>query len=477
MTTALLERSGNTPVVATYVTPNPNALVPSAEVLLPHLDRIKKVHVDASLEQLMEFLSCFSGHSSTLEAVEIQGNFVDIDIEEDDDEYEDEDEDKGEDKDEDEGEGEDEDEAVSERNEDGLNVVKFQWETGDSDIPDMWREMFVLPPMFKHSPNLTFLRARNVPFSDSFLELHHLTHLELSHTNPWSPDNLAILLVNPKLEVVILRGDRSWGRGTYGVEPDEISLPRLRRLELYHIPPDRALEEFTFPPGAHFSCIDPDGYTIPGFTRGLLDIFTVEKMRFAFSKRQDCISRAISGSSTNGTFLLTDTVPRLDLDINEIPLSSLEELSISFADTGAGEGSPNLTFVDVHGYFLGLNFPSYNNLRVLILQRVNGCEIILRLLCDPRMCPKLNTIALANVRSHTTYWTSLVEMARVRDQHVASSNIVRVDVGCRAGEPPESDQLEELRTYVFAVKIKPWNYVVEELDWLNDPRFRNLGRL
>jgi hypothetical protein len=52
-----------------------------------------------------------------------------------------------------------------------------------------------------------------------------------------------------------------------------------------------------------------------------------------------------------------------------------------------------------------------------------------------------------------------------------------VEIGCRAEEPPEPDQLAELRAHVFSVEIKPWDYGVEDLDWLNDSRFNNLGRL
>ena len=63
------------PIIATYITNNPNATVPSEETLLPHFSRIQKVRIDtASLEQLMDFLSSLSGHSSILEAVELHCN-------------------------------------------------------------------------------------------------------------------------------------------------------------------------------------------------------------------------------------------------------------------------------------------------------------------------------------------------------------------------------------------------------------------
>jgi len=68
-------------------------------------------------------------------------------------------------------------------------------------------------------------------------------------------------------------------------------------------------------------------------------------------------------------------------------------------------------------------------------------------------------------------------MARVRGKHPSSSNIDRVDVGCRTEELPEPDQLAELRAHASSVELKPWNYEVEELDWLGDPRFKNLGGL
>lgn len=68
-------------------------------------------------------------------------------------------------------------------------------------------------------------------------------------------------------------------------------------------------------------------------------------------------------------------------------------------------------------------------------------------------------------------------MAHARDQHAGSSNIRRVDIGCHPEESPEPDQLVELRAHVFLVEVKPWDYELEELDWLNDSRFRNLYRL
>jgi len=345
---------------------------------------------------------------------------------------------------------------------------------GDSET---WREAFVLPPPLRDASSLRFLRFSKLPFSDCLLELHHLTHLELSYTAALSHDYLDIMTANPMLEVVILRGTGDEEGGTSDFEATAISLPQLRRLELYHVHTGRILRGFTFAPGTHLSCVSPGRLTIIPRSDGLINTCAVEKLQYTFSKHQVRASRVVSGSGPNGTFLLNDTPRHLALDIPEMSLGSLQELSIAIADTGAGEGSLSLTFVDIHGYILGLLFSSFTRLRVLILRRVHGCEVILRLLCDPTICPKLNTVILANIQSHTTYWPSLVEVARTREQHMGSSNVHRVDIGCRAEEFPEPDQLAELRAHVLSVELKPWDCEVEELDWLNDSRFRNLGRL
>ena len=434
MTSALLERSGSMPIIATYITPNPNSPVPSTKTLLPHFFRIQKVHVSASLDQLMGFLSNLRGLPTILEAVELEYKLVDNQ----DDEH-------------------DED-------------------CKDGDDLETWKEVFVLPPLLRDAPSLRFLRFSKIPFSDCLLELHHLTHLELSHTAACSHDYLAIMTANPMLEVVILRGTRDEGRGVHSSEATAISLPRLRRLELYHLSTGRILRRFTLPPGTHLSCVSP-GFTIIPHSDGVRNTCAVEKLQYTFSKHRGRASRVVSGFGPNGTFLLNDTCHHFALDIPQTYFGSLEELSIASADTGAGEGSLSLTFVDMHGYILGLLLFSFTRLRVLILQRVHGCEVILRLLCDPSICPKLNTVILANVQSHTTYWSSLVEMARVREQHMGSSDIHRVDISCCAEELPEPDQLAELRMHVLLVELKSWNCEVEELDWLNDSRFRNLGRL
>jgi hypothetical protein len=275
-------------------------------------------------------------------------------------------------------------------------------------------------------------------------------------------------------------------------------------LELYDLPVEQILGALSLPLGIHV-CIE--GRFIRNSDDDLPIVFTAEKLQLMFSERLGTVSRVASGSSPNGTFLLCEDFRRLNLDISEIPLGSLKQLSISFADTGAGEGSPSLTFVDIRGYTLGSTFSpfvdihghrlgsafspfvdthgrilestfsSFARLQALILQRVRGCEVILKLLCDPHICPRLNTVVLVNVQSHATYWPSLVELAHARRHHPGSSNVVRVEIGCRAEEPPEPDQLAELRAHVFSVEIKPWDYEVEDLDWLNDSRFNNLGRL
>ena len=428
------------PIIATYITPNPNTPAPPKKTLLPHFSRIQKVHINASLGQLMDFLSSLCGHSSILEAVELQYSFPSCQGD---------DEDGGDDGDEDE----------------------------DEDDLETWKDAFRFPPLLRDAPGLTSLRVSKVPFPNCFLELHHLTHLELSRTDASSCDYLAIMKVNPMLEVVIFRGGSDWEGEAYG--PDTVSLPRLRRLELYDALASQLLWRCTFPPGTHFSYVCANGYIVPR-TDNQLNISTVEKLQFVFSRHQGLVSRVVTGLGPNGTFLLGDNIHQLSLDIREVSLRPLVELSITFADIGSGEGNPSLTFVDMHGYLsllLQLIFSSFTRLRVLILQRVHGCEIILRLLCDPSICPQLNTVILANVQSHTTYWPSLVEMARARGQHTSTSSIYRVDIGCRTEELPEQDQLAELRAHVSSAEIKPWNYRIEELDWLNDSRFRNLGRL
>ena len=51
----LLKRSYSMPIIATYITNNPNVTVPSAETLLPHFSRIQKVCIStASLGRLMD---------------------------------------------------------------------------------------------------------------------------------------------------------------------------------------------------------------------------------------------------------------------------------------------------------------------------------------------------------------------------------------------------------------------------------------
>ena len=439
VTSALLKRSCNMPLVATYITRKQYATVPSTRALLPHFSRIQKIHINAaSLGQLMDFLSSLSGHSSILEAVELH------------------------------------------RNPDYPQFYPEDDEDEDEDDIEVWGGVFELPALLKDAPSLKFFRVSNLPFSDCFLELRHLTHVELSCTVVFTCDYLAVMAANPMLEVAILRSPGDWNLATHG--PDTIGsvavyVPRLRRLELYDLFVEQILGAFALPPGIHLSCDCMDGYCLP-HSDDLLIVSTVEKAHFKFSVDEGVISRVASGSGPNGTFLLSDYHPELDLDIPRTrPLGSPEQLSISFADTGAGEGDPSLTFVDIHGYLLEFTFSPFACLQALILQRVNGCEVILRLLCDPRICRELNTVVLVNVQSHTTYWPSLVELARARGLHAGSSNVVRVEIGCRAEEPLEPDQLAELRVHVFSVEIKPWNYQVEDLDWLNDPRFRNLGRL
>ena len=427
MADALLERSGCLPITAAFISPDPIAPVPSTRVLLPHFPRIQKVHVNASTEQLIELMSNLRGRSSILEAVELQRGFVDW--EEDD-------------------------------------------EGGVENDPDMWGEIYGLPPMFRDVPSLKFLRVSGLPFPHFFLELTHLTHLELSCSGAPCKDYLALLSANPMLEVVIIRGTRSYIEGFIPVRENSISLPQLQRMELYNMFVFGIIWWLAFPPGAHLSACEHD---LPPLD-DLPNSSTIAKLQFMFSKRRKHIIRSIYGYGPNGTFMGSDTPHQLNLCGPKTLMDSVEELSISFTDA-ATEGSPALSFVDVHGYLLESIFSSFNRLRTLILKQVDGGEVILRLLCDPHICPELHTVVLAKVRFHTTYWSSLVEMARARDHHAGSSNIHRVDIGCHPEESPEPDQLVELRTHVAFLEVKPWDYEVEELDWLNDPRFRNLHRL
>ena len=432
MTAALLERSDSMPIIAAFMTPNPVTPVPSTEALLPHFSKIRKVHVHAPLKQLMEFLSNFCGHSSILEAVELQHRF-----------------------------------SNTQSGGDGRGGGNTE----------MWRVVFELPPMFRNAPGLKYLRVSELPFSNCFLEFHDLTHLELSWTTTEPYDCIRVISANPMLEVVILRGNKTPG----WVPPQTVavSLPHLRRMELHSFRirdlVRRVLEWFTFPPGAHLSCVCPEGYSLPS-PDGLPNVSTVAKLQFKFSKRRRYLLRLVSGYGPNGTFLLSDDLHQVGLHIRGVPLGSVEELSISFANAGM-EGGPSFTLVGTNGYLLGSDLSSFIHLRTITLQRVRGSEIILGILCNPQTCPELNTVVLANVQSHTTYWPSLVEMARSRDQNATSSNLHRVDIVCLSEDSPAPDQLAELRAHVFLVEVKPWDHEVQELAWLNDPRFRNLHRL
>lgn len=73
----------------------------------------------------------------------------------------------------------------------------------------------------------------------------------------------------------------------------------------------------------------------------------------------------VSGFGPSGTFLLGDTSHQLTLNIHRMSLISLEEVYITFADTGAGAASPSLTFLDIHGHPLESIFSSFDRLRVL----------------------------------------------------------------------------------------------------------------
>lgn len=428
MTAALLERSGTMPIIAAFITPNPTTPVPSTEVLLPHFSRIRRVHIDASFKQLMELLPNLCGHSPVLDSVELRRR-------------------------------------VGHADRRGEGVDDFE----------RWREVFELPPMLRDAPGLKFLRASGLPLSDCFLGLHHLTHLDMTCTFARSHDYLAMMSANPMLEVVILHHSNGMWGALYDPVTILVSLPHLRRMEIDHMPSGQILRGLAFPPGTHLSYISLGECVVPRLHH-LPNVSTVAKLQFTFSGWLRGISRQISGFGPNGTFRLRDNLYQLDLKIHDMPLGSLEELSISFSDTEAASRFA-LCFVDAHGYPLESIFSSFGLLRLLILQRVDGCEIILRLLCDPHICPQLNTVVLANVQSHATYWSSLVEMARVRDRHPSSSNIHRVDIGCRAEEPPGPEQLAELGAHVVLVGTKPWDCEVAELDWLNDSRFRDLGRI
>ena len=209
--------------------------------------------------------------------------------------------------------------------------------------------------MLKDASSLAFFRVSNLPFSDCFLKLHRLTHLELSCTYVWPRNYLAVMAANPTLEVAILRSPGEWDLVPYGplvIEPIIVFVPHLRQLGVYGEFVEQILGEFALPPGIHLSCDYIDGYILP-HSDNLQIVSTVEKLHFMFSMDKGVISRVASESGPNGTFLLGDDHPELDLDIPRTrPLGSLEQLSISFADTGSGEGNPSLTFVDINGYLL-----------------------------------------------------------------------------------------------------------------------------
>jgi len=241
MTAALLERSDSMPIIATYITPNPNAPVPSTETLLPHFSRIQKVHINAPLGQLIGFLSNLHGLSVTLEVVELECM------------------------------------SVGGQNDDEDDEDQADWE--------MWTQVFDgLSPLVGEFEKLEKPQTRSVPFSSYFSELHHLTHPELSYTANWYIDHLAIMAANTMLEVVILRGTREWEGETDDLGTAAVSLPRLRRLELYHLLTNGILEALVLPPGIHFACAFANGSVIPR-SDGLVNIFTVKKLRFAFSER------------------------------------------------------------------------------------------------------------------------------------------------------------------------------------------------
>ena len=136
-----LERSGSMPIIADFITPNLATPVPTKKMLLQHSSRIRRVHISAPHKQLMEFLSNLRGHSPILEAMEIQTGFIFV--------------------------------------------------GGFCDILT-WTTTFKLPPMLKDAPSLKSLRLFRVEFSDCFLDLHHLTHLELSNSSAWPRNHLLL---------------------------------------------------------------------------------------------------------------------------------------------------------------------------------------------------------------------------------------------------------------------------------------------
>ena len=418
----LLERSGSMPIIAAFMTPDPDTPVPPKEVLLQHSSRIQRVHIHASYQQLMDFLSNLCGHSPILEAVEIQSGSV------------------------------------------------FD---GGRPIALMWGEEFKLPMKLKDAPNLKSLRVSEMRFSNCFLELHHLTHLELSQTFAQPHSHLAIISANPMLEVVIL-SDMVRLRPEEDVDYDAevtVSLPHLPRMELYRISTSQLLMSLIFPLGTHLSwyCFPQD--SIPP-SESLRNIFKVQKAHFTFTYSQGKqFIRSISGYGPNGTFRHSIEIDQLDFYIHGISLGSLEELSIS------KKLGIHPTPDDIVYRFLQPSRSSFNHLRVLIVHRVAGCKKILQYLSSPNIYPELHTVVLADYQSHTEYWPSLVTMARIRNQDQGSNDIRRVDIFCKENESPKSHQLAELRAHVFLVQIKPWDCEVEQLDWFKDPRFKDLGRL
>ena len=287
MATALLERSGNLPIIAAFMSPDPITPVPSTEVLLPHFSRIQKVHVNAPRKQLVEFLSNLCGHSSILEAVELQCSFAG-------DQY--------------------------------SGVVD-----GNGEVADPLGEGFKLPPMLRDALSLKFLRVTQLSFSNRFLVLNHLTHLEVSYDVGEAEDYLALMSANPMLEVVIIHGTGDWELA--GIFPRTVSLPHLRRMEFYHMDVLGILRTLISPAGTHLSaCACPRGYVIPP-SNNLPNISTLTKLQFTFPERGRRPARIVHGYGPNGTFLLTDDLHRLSLGIRDVPVKSVEELSISFTDT------------------------------------------------------------------------------------------------------------------------------------------------
>ena len=431
---ASLERSGSTPTIAAFITPNRATPIPPKEVLLQHSSKIQRVHIHASYEQLMKFLSNLCGHSPILEAVEIQHGPI-----------------------------------------------------LDGRYPDSrtWMKEFKLPPALIDAPSLTSLRLSNVEFSDSFLDLHHLTHLELSNTDLKPCNHLPMISANPMLEVLIIR-DRhpSFHQGHVYDREAIVPLPHLRRMELHYISAYKILTSLIFPRGTHLSWYRPPRDPIL-LSKSLLTIFTVQKAQITFtrSKKRECTEKpirrkftcSISGYGPNRTFRLsTEPVERHRFtNIPKIPPGSLELLAISSFGIGTKNPSPDEIVI----CFLEPSLSSFVHLRVLIAHRVIGCKAILSHLCNPCICPELHTVMLADYKPRAAYWSSLVKMARIRDQHHDSENIRRVDIICKANESPEPDQLVELMAHVSLVQVKPWECEVEELNWLKDPRFKDLDRL